>query len=158
MADPAYICPICLAIRGLENEHTWIMQDDIFYEDELILAFISSKSITGNEGHPLIVPKEHYKNLYSIPAYLGTALFSFSRELAQALKTVRRCGGITILQNNEPAGDQHAFHYHMHVIPRFENDNMHTELWKAQKSKPQERKQYSAPLKEYFTYTGRQYN
>ena len=63
-AEGNYVCPICLAAKGIENNETWIKQGDIFYRDDLVFAFVSSKSIIGNEGHLLIVPAAHYENTY----------------------------------------------------------------------------------------------
>lgn len=149
-APDDYKCPICIAIDGLENEDTWIVQDDIFYKDDLVTAFISSKAIKGNDGHPLIVPNEHYENVYDLPGEVGHRIFDVAKKTALALKDTRSCDGITFLQNNEPAGDQHAFHYHLHVVPRFTDDNFHEELWKAQKSEPQERLSFANALRKYF--------
>lgn len=145
-----YECPICLAISGIENEDTWIKQEDIFYQDQDITGFISSKSIKGNDGHPLIVPNKHYENVYDLPESIAHQIFDLSKKVALALKETRNCSGITILQNNEPAGDQHAFHYHLHIVPRFENDNFHTEVWEAQKSNPKDRLLYSKTLRDYL--------
>lgn len=145
-----YKCPICLAISGEENGDTWIKQKDIFYTDKNITGFISSKSIKGNEGHPLIVPNVHYENIYDLPEQVAYQIFDLGKKVAFGLKQKRNCDGITILQNNEPAGDQHAFHYHLHVIPRFNNDNFHTELWEAKKSEPHDRIQYAELLRNYL--------
>ena len=70
--------------------------------------------------------------------------------VAQAVKAVRKSAGVTIVQNNEPAGDQHALHYHMHVIPRFDGDRFHEQLWKTRKSEPKERVHYAKELRDYF--------
>ena len=70
--------------------------------------------------------------------------------MAIALKKLRNCDGVTLVQNNEPAGDQHAFHYHLHVIPRFKSDNFHKEFWNVEKSNPEDRVQYAQDLREYF--------
>ena len=149
-ATSDYICPICLAIEGVENEDTWIVQDDIFYRDDLVLGFISSKSVKGNEGHPLIVPLEHYENLYDLPNEVAHRVIEVSKQIALALKETRNADGITIAQHNEPAGGQHAFHYHMHVFPRFENDNFETELWNAQRSNPSGRVEFAKMLRDWF--------
>ncbi|MFA5947246.1 MAG: HIT family protein [Patescibacteria group bacterium] len=149
-ADEEYKCPICLAIQGVENDATWIKQADIFYRDELVLGFISSKFIEGNEGHPLIVPIAHVENLYDLPSELGGRVLDLAKRTAIALKEIRTCDGVTTAQFNEPAGDQHAFHYHMHVIPRFTGDNFHEALWKTRKSEPEERVEYARKLREWF--------
>lgn len=149
-APKNYPCPICLGIKGIESDETWIVQNDIFYRDAFVMGFIVSKSITSNEHHPLIVPTQHFENLYDLPSEYGHCIFDFSVRLARALKEVRKCDGITLVQNNEPAGDQHAFHYHLHLVPRFTNDQFHAERWKAQRSSPEDRAPYALALRKYF--------
>ena len=124
-APKDYECPICLAVQGIENDITWIVQNDIFYRDDLVMGFIGSKFIKGNEGHPILVLLQHYENIYELPAKYGHAIFDLTQKVSRALKEIRQCDGLTIFQNNEPAGNQHAWHYHVHVVPRFENDNFH---------------------------------
>ncbi len=145
-----YDCPICLAINGTENEETWIVQDDIFYRDDLVMGFISSKSVKGNEAHPLIVPLEHHENLYDLPDEIAHRIIEVSKRTAIGVKETRKCDGITVTQHNEPAGGQHAFHYHMHILPRFEGDNFNEEIWKAQRNKPKDRKVPADKLRTYF--------
>jgi histidine triad (HIT) family protein len=145
-----YSCPICIAIAGTENDDTWIVQEDIFYKDDLVTGFIGSKSIKGNECHPLIVPNEHYENVYDLPEEVGHRVFDISKRTAIGLKQVRSCDGVNLIQNNEPAADQHAFHYHLHVIPRFDGDSFHEEFWKAERSEPKDRKEHADAMREYF--------
>lgn len=145
-----YKCPICVAIEGIENEETWIVQDDIFYRDDLVTGFISSKAIKGNEGHPLVIPNEHYENVYDLPQEVGHRVFDVGKKTAIALKEVRGCDGVNLVQNNEPAAGQHAFHYHLHIIPRFEGDNYNEEFWKSERSDPKDRVQHARDLREYF--------
>lgn len=145
-APSAYRCPICIALEGTESEETWIKQDDIFYRDDLVVGLISSKFIKGNEGHALIVPTKHFENLYDLPDEYAQRIIEVAKSVAVKMKTVRSCDGVTVVQNNEPAGDQHAFHYHLHVIPRFAGDSFHEELWKAEKSESKDRIQYAKAL------------
>lgn len=145
-----YNCPICLAIKGIEDENTWIKQDDIFYRDELVLGFISSKFIKGNEGHPMIVPNEHYENIYDLPEDVSHQIFDLGKKVSIALKKLRNCDGINLMQFNETAGDQHALHYHLHIIPRFKDDNFHEELWSGKRSNPKERISYARDLRSHF--------
>lgn len=145
-----YKCPICIAIAGDENEDTWIVKEDIFYKDDLVIGFISSKAIKGNEGHAIISPLDHHENIYDLPEEVGHRIFDVSKKIAIALKEIRKCDGISVGQYNEPAGGQHAFHYHFHLFPRFEGDNFNEELWKAERSAPESRKEYAGALKGYF--------
>jgi histidine triad (HIT) family protein len=67
-APKDYNCPICLAINGIENENTMAKQSDIVYRDELVLVYVNSKFIESNPGHIIIVPVEHFENIYELPA------------------------------------------------------------------------------------------
>ena len=57
-----------------------------------------------------------------MPDELGHKIFDITKRMSIAIKRLYTAEGITIRQNNEPAGDQHAFHYHLHVFPRYEDD------------------------------------
>lgn len=149
-APEGYQCPICLAIQGIESEKTMIKQDDIFYRDEIVMGFIGSKSIKGNDGHPLLVPVQHAENLYSLSVEQAHRTMEVAQKIAIALKKVRNCDGVTLVQNNEPAGDQHAYHYHLHIVPRFTGDNFHHELFNTYLSDPSERIAFANALKEQF--------
>src|SRR5438105_4908079 len=107
-----YKCPICIAIQGIENSDTLIAQSDIVYQDELVTAFISSFFIGKNPGHIIIVPNKHFENIYDIPDDYAHGIHEVAKKMALALKQASQCEGVTTLQNNEPAGNQHAFHYH----------------------------------------------
>ncbi len=115
------------------------------------MGFIGSKAIKGNEGHPIIVPLEHYENIYDLPDSVVHRITDVAKRTALALKETRKADGVTLFQNNEPAGDQHAFHYHLHVIPRFDGDSFHEELWKADRSKPEERTSHASTLRSHFS-------
>jgi len=149
-APKEYKCPICMAVAKQENDDTWIKQDDIFYQDDLVTGFINSKAIKGNEGHPLIVPNKHFENVYDLPEEVGHQIFDIGKKTAIALKKIRTCDGVNFVQNNGPAADQHAFHYHLHIIPRFDGDNFHEEFWKAKKSDPKDRVKHAKALRDYF--------
>ena len=149
-APTTYVCPICLAVDGVESDDTWIRQADIFYRDDFVMGFVSSKFVRGNEGHAIVVPLAHFENLYDLPEVYGHRVMDVSSRIAIAMKAARKCDGITIIQNNEPAGDQHAFHYHMHVYPRFDGDRFHEELMQAQLSEPGSRLIYANELRADF--------
>lgn len=146
-APENYICPICLGIHKLETENTLIRPNDIVYQDDLVTAFIGSIWVGNNPGHPLVVPNEHFENVYDMPLEVGHRIFDVAQKIANALKIVRECDGITFVQNNEPVGGQHAFHYHMHIFPRFENDELHANMNNSRRPVLEERAPYSQALK-----------
>lgn len=77
-----------------------------------------------SKGHALILPKEHYANIYEIPEELAGKAMILAKKMANVLTCALKCDGFNIVQNNgEPAG-QTVFHFHMHLIPRYEGDEV----------------------------------
>lgn len=154
-APENYHCPICLANQGIENTDTLLKQADLVFRDELVSAWINSFWIGKNVGHVIIVPNEHYENLYDVPDEIGCRIFKISKLISKAIKQTYHCDGITLRQNNEPAGDQHAFHYHLHVFPRYSQDNFNQRLAEKSKlSEPIERIKYAEKLRYYLSQNG----
>ncbi len=146
-APQDYICPICLGVKGIENEDTMIRKSDIVFQDDLVTVFISSFFVGNNPGHPIIVPNEHFENLYDLPDEYADRIIEVSKKVAHVLKTARKCDGVMVLQNNEPASNQHAFHYHMHLFPRFDNDKLHENMSVSSRPTAEERLPYAQALK-----------
>ncbi len=121
-APDDYVCPICLGLQGADDERTLMKITDVVYKDDLVTVFINSFFVGSNEGHAIIVPNEHFENIYSIPELVGHRISEVTQKVAIAIKKLYVADGITIRQNNEPAGDQHAFHFHQHVFPRYADD------------------------------------
>lgn len=76
------------------------------------------------KGHALIFPKEHIENIYELDGETAGKLFAFVTVVARALKKVLNCDGMNIIQNNGSIAGQTVFHFHMHLIPRFEGDGL----------------------------------
>ncbi|HEX7018325.1 MAG TPA: HIT family protein [Patescibacteria group bacterium] len=147
-APSNYVCPICLGIEGVESENTLLKKADLIYDDGLVCAFINSFWVGLNKGHVIVVPRKHFENLYEIPAEVGHRIFEVSQKIGIAMKKAYRCNGITLRQNNEPAGDQHAFHYHLHIFPRYENDGFNQKAAEGRElSDPEDRVIYAQKLK-----------
>lgn len=147
-----YICPICLGIQGIENDKTLLKQSDLVFSDELVSVWISSFWVGRNTGHVIVVPNKHFENLYDLPDFIGHRIFEVSKKISVAIKKVYQCDGVTLRQNNEPAGDQHALHYHLHIFPRYRGDTFNQELTKQSRlSSPDERSIYCEKLKEYLS-------
>lgn len=146
-APQDYICPICLGIKGIEDERTMIRKSDIVFQDDLVTVFIGSFFVGNNPGHPIIVPNEHFENLYDLSDEYAHRIIDVSKKIAIALKSARKCDGVMVLQNNEPASNQHAFHYHMHLFPRFDNDKLHENMAVSTRSTVEERIPYAERLR-----------
>ncbi len=77
-----------------------------------------------SKGHALILPKEHYANLYELPDELAAKVLVLAKKMTTKLKDIVGCDGYNVLQNNGEAAGQTVFHFHMHLIPRYENDDV----------------------------------
>ena len=93
---------------------------DKVYEDSDWLAVLDINPV--NLGHTLLLPKEHYRNLFDLPTELLTKLGPVLQKLARAIKESTGADGLNLGWNNEPAAGQIVFHSHVHLIPRFDGD------------------------------------
>lgn len=143
-----YVCPICLGVRGIENERTLVRSQDIVYRDDQVMAFIASYFIGENPGHVIVVPLEHYENLYALPEEVGAQIFTVSKQMSLAMKKAYSCEGVMVLQNNEPASGQHAFHYHLHLFPRYENDDIFAHMGNKRETTLEERVLYAQKIRD----------
>lgn len=149
-APPGYVCPLCLTVQGIESDQTMAKQADIFFRDDLCMALVNSKFVGIHPGHVIVIPLKHYENLYTLPEDIMIRIMQVSQRVAIALKEVTHCDGIMVQQNNEPASGQHAFHYHMHLFPRFTDDHLHDHMLEARVSTPEERLPLATALRTYF--------
>jgi histidine triad (HIT) family protein len=146
-----YKCPICIGLAGIENEDTLLKQADEVYKDDLVTAYINSFWIPTCEGHVIIVPNEHYENIFDLRNKIGYRIFWLTKKISKAMKKAYKCDGITVKQNNEPAGGQHAFHYHLHVYPRYNGDSfVINSAKKTVLSKTEDRIRYAKKLSKYL--------
>jgi histidine triad (HIT) family protein len=96
---------------------------NIVYEDEQVVVFLSNRPV--NEGHTLVVPKKHYRDIYDIPEDEAAYLFKITKRLAGAVKAAMVPPGIRVVQNNGAAAGQVVFHLHVHIIPLKPRDDIH---------------------------------
>ena len=83
-----------------------------------------------SKGHALILPKEHYADIYDIDEEVAGKAMKLAKKLAGHMTEVLDCDGFNILQNNHEVAGQTVFHFHMHLIPRYEGDNAGIAAWK----------------------------
>lgn len=76
-----------------------------------------------SKGHALILPKEHYPNLYELPDEVAEKVIKLAKKMVTRMTKALGCDGFNVVQNNGTAAGQTVFHFHMHLIPRYENDN-----------------------------------
>lgn len=110
-------CIFCKIIKGEIPAHK-------VYEDGDTLAFLDINPV--HEGHTLVIPKDHFENIYGLPPEICAKLSLVAQKIAIALKNSVDADGINIIMNNEQDAGQVFFHAHLHVIPRKQNDNLAT--------------------------------
>ena len=93
------------------------------YEDDKVKVIFDVSPAT--LGHTLIIPKEHYANVFEIKDELLAYAHTVAKKIAIALKEATGCKGINILQNNGEVAGQSVFHLHVHIIPRYDDDDAH---------------------------------
>lgn len=93
---------------------------NIVYEDGFSLAFLDINPV--NIGHTLLLPKEHYENIFDIPEELLAKLSVNSKKLATAIKKSLTADGINVSLNNGATAGQLVPHAHIHIVPRYLGD------------------------------------
>ena len=91
----------------------------------LLFTGWNPESVLQVVSNGLVIPIEHHENLYDLPIDLGSALQRAIRDTALAMKAAFGCDGVSTRQHNEPAGNQDVWHYHVHVFPRFHDDDLY---------------------------------
>ena len=75
-----------------------------------------------SKGHALIIPKEHYADIYGLPDDLAGKVMVLAKKLAAHMTEALGCDGFNLVQNNGEVAGQTVFHFHMHLIPRYQGD------------------------------------
>ena len=101
-------CPFCKIASGEATA-------SIVYEDANVIAFMDLSP--ASDGHTLVVPKEHYENIYEVPEKLLTQMATVVKRISIAVKKSVNANGIKIIQLNGRAAGQVVMHIHIHIIP-----------------------------------------
>lgn len=120
-APARYECPFCRVVRSGESD----LPLEIIHRYEDVLVKMNPKWWPKNPGAVLVIPNEHYENVYDMPPELGTPLQRAVRDASMAMKSAYECDGVSTRQHNEPAGNQDVWHLHVHVFPRWTGDELY---------------------------------
>ncbi|MGE4649872.1 MAG: HIT family protein [Myxococcota bacterium] len=115
MAEQVADCIFCAIVAGEAPAQK-------VYEDERLVAFMDAFPVA--EGHLLLVPKRHGKDLFETEVEDLRALIAVSKDMAEAIRLELEPEGIFVCQLNGAAAGQTVFHYHMHLIPRNSGDRV----------------------------------
>jgi len=108
-------CVFCAIVKGEASA-------EIVYEDEATLAFMDIHPAA--QGHTLVIPKGHFRNIYDIEEEALLATARTTMKVARAVRAAFAPDGLNILQANESAGFQSVFHFHFHIVPRWVSDDL----------------------------------
>ncbi len=106
-------CIFCRIIAGEIPSYT-------LYEDEKFKVILDVGPAT--RGHALILPKDHYANLYELPEETAAEVIKLAKKMMALMTDKLECDGFNIVQNNGEVAGQTVNHFHMHLIPRYKND------------------------------------
>lgn len=104
-------CIFCKIVKGE-------LPVNLIYEDESIMCFLTIEPI--NEGHVLIIPKNHYLDADEIPTEIIVSIMELSKKMVRVIKEKYSPDGYSIMQNGGAFND--IGHYHMHIFPRCKGD------------------------------------
>lgn len=145
-----YNCPFCRIARGEEGPDMWTGQSDVFYRTEQVTAFVNARWWVNNPGHALVIPNQHIENIYGLVPEIAVHVHEAARQVAIAFKQVYGCAGTSTRQHNEPAGYQEIWHYHLHVFPRYNGDELYERTSEHRRTTAEERLPYAEKLRAYF--------
>lgn len=94
----------------------------IIYEDTSVMAFLDLRPLS--MGHSLVIPKEHYVDIFDTPTQEIGGIHKVAKQIALAVKEATNADGISIIQQNGRAAGQDIFHLHVHVVPRFNGQKL----------------------------------
>lgn len=112
-------CIFCKLANG-------VFPTNSIYEDDDFNVILDVGPAT--RGHALILPKEHYANIYEIPEETAGKVMILAKRLATKMTDRLGADGFNLVQNNNECAGQTVFHFHFHLIPRYENDGQNL-LW-----------------------------
>lgn len=95
---------------------------NILYEDDDFQVILDSSPAT--KGHGILIPKKHFKDLFDMDIETSSKLFPLVLKVAKVMKDELKCTGFNLLQNNGSDAGQTVFHFHLHLIPRYTDDNV----------------------------------
>ena len=129
-------CEFCKIVSGFEPEK-------IVYRDDDVICFFPRTQYS--KGHTLVAPTAHYTDIFDIPNNISACVMNTVKVIGQHYRKAIGCEGINLMHASGVAAQQSVFHFHMHIMPRFTDDNLNTmphvqkwegdsvELWKLLK-------------------------
>lgn len=108
-------CIFCKILRG-EIPSTKLYED----ENSIVILDISP----ANKGHAILITKEHAANLFELSDESAKKILPVVKKVGNGIVKTLGCDGLNVLQNNGEAAGQTVFHLHVHMIPRYKDDDV----------------------------------
>ncbi len=108
------MCIFCSIVNG-------DIPSNKIYEDDMVIAFLDINPTS--YGHTLVVPKKHCDSFLDCEEEVRDHVFKVAQQLANTLEEKLHCDGINILSNIHEAAGQSVSHFHVHLIPRYKDDD-----------------------------------
>ena len=132
-------CIFCKLANG-------VFPTNSIYEDEDFNVILDASPAT--KGHALILPKEHYANMFEIDDDILEKAAKLAKKIMTHEKEILGCDGYNLVQNNGEAAGQTVFHFHMHLIPRYSDNNESKMInWKPNEFSDEEMKDICDKMK-----------
>lgn len=96
----------------------------IIYENKQIISFLDINPIA--KGHCLVIPKNHYTDVFNIPENELTKIIAASKHISELIRKNLGATGVNLLNASGEDSQQSVFHFHMHIIPRYKDDGLDT--------------------------------
>ncbi len=132
-------CIFCKIVKG-EIPSTKI------FESDKALAFLDINPLT--KGHCVVIPKEHHDNVFDIPLEDLKILITDAKQLADLLRGCLDADGVNLVNASGMAAEQSVFHFHIHIVPRYEGDGLEMNQWWQTKARPADREELTKLAKE----------
>jgi len=116
----------------------------VVHEDEHTLAFMDLGHV--NPGHVLVAVKAHVENIFGLDARQASAVATTASRIARAIRDAFAPHGLSVYQANGKAAGQTVFHYHVHLVPRYEDDGMAL-TWPVKNPPREKLEEYAAKIK-----------
>ncbi len=120
---------------------------EAIYEDDIVKVILDAGP--ASRGHALILPKEHADDMFDLDEETAAHVFKVANKVAKAMKKTLNMDGMNILQNNGSIAGQTVFHFHLHLIPRYEDDQVRL-TWKPGNVTDEEKSEIIAEIKKGF--------
>ncbi|MEJ7811090.1 MAG: HIT family protein [Gemmatimonadaceae bacterium] len=112
-------CIFCDIIKGAAEV-------SVCYEDGVALAFMDVQPV--NNGHTLVVPRRHFESFDDLDPEVGQHLFALAMQLGPLIRKVTGCAGMNLIVSSGAAAGQDVYHFHIHLIPRTQDDGFDVPL------------------------------